>query len=262
MNTAARTEPASSTSPLQLIERTVQNRAKESALDLADPDGDRRLRDLIDTEIERWQDDHRRGVRPYALVAPAELAARAYRNIAKYGPLTPLLDDDDVWEIMINAPAEIFVKRHRGINGYHDEVFEDDEHVVRTLTKILDDSSMSHRKLDPTEGLQDAQLDNGARLHIVHGDLARGGHLMVNIRKFTGVTFTSLDQLVRHEMLTATAARFLAACVRARSSIIFAGAPGSGKTTLLSCCAAELDPELRVVIAEEVFEADVPLANV
>jgi pilus assembly protein CpaF len=41
-----------------------------------------------------------------------------------------------------------------------------------------------------------------------------------------------------------------------------AGAPGSGKTTLLSCCAAELDPSLRVVVAEEVFEADVPLPNV
>ena len=57
-------------------------------------------------------------------------------------------------------------------------------------------------------------------------------------------------------------ARFLAACVRADLSIVFAGAPGSGKTTLLSCCAAELDPAKRVVIAEEVFEADVPLANV
>ena len=44
--------------------------------------------------------------------------------------------------------------------------------------------------------------------------------------------------------------------------MIFAGAPGAGKTTMLSCCTAELDPSLRVVIAEEVFEADVPLANV
>ncbi|MGH9112162.1 MAG: ATPase, T2SS/T4P/T4SS family, partial [Acidimicrobiales bacterium] len=35
-----------------------------------------------------------------------------------------------------------------------------------------------------------------------------------------------------------------------------------GKTTLLSCTAAELDPALRVVIAEEVFEADVPVPNV
>jgi pilus assembly protein CpaF len=50
--------------------------------------------------------------------------------------------------------------------------------------------------------------------------------------------------------------------VRNRQTIIVAGAPGSGKTTLLSCCAAELDPALRVVVAEEVFEADVPLPNV
>ena len=63
-------------------------------------------------------------------------------------------------------------------------------------------------------------------------------------------------------MLEVAVARFLAACVRARASIVVAGAPGSGKTTLLSCCCAELDPSLRVVVAEEVFEADVPIANV
>ena len=38
--------------------------------------------------------------------------------------------------------------------------------------------------------------------------------------------------------------------------------PGSGKTTMLNCCAAELDPTLRVVITEEVFEADVLVPNV
>jgi pilus assembly protein CpaF len=43
---------------------------------------------------------------------------------------------------------------------------------------------------------------------------------------------------------------------------VFAGHPGAGKTTLLSCTAAELDPALRVVVAEEVFEADIPLPNV
>ena len=121
---------------------------------------------------------------------------RVYRNLVRYGPLTPLLEDDDVWEIMINAPDAIFVKRHRGVSGYHDEAFQDDEHILRTLTKILDDASSSHRKLDPSEGLQDAQLDNGARLHIVHRDVGHGGHTMVNIRKFTGVAFRSLDELV------------------------------------------------------------------
>src|SRR2546423_3860256 len=167
-----------------------------------------------------------------------------------------------MWEIMINGPDSVFVKRHSGPSGYHDEVFHDDDHVVRTLTKILDDAAASHRKLDPAEGLQDAQLDTGARLHIVHGDVARDGHVLVNIRKFTGVAYKSLDQLVDRGMFDRHVAEFLRACVRAGLSMVFSGAPGAGKTTLLSCCAAELDPSLRVVVAEEVFESDVPLPNV
>src|SRR5919107_294485 len=195
-------------------------------------------------------------------LSPLAEIERALRNLARHGPLVPLLDDDDVWEVMVNAPDSIFVKRHRGPSGYHDEVFHDDDHVVRTLTKLLDDSSRSHRKLDAAEGLQDAQLDDGSRLHIVHRDVGRDGHLIVNIRKFTGVPFRTLDDLVAREMLDRPAADFLKACVRGRLSMVFAGAPGSGKTTMLSCCAAELDPTLRVVVAEEVFEADIPLPNV
>ena len=82
------------------------------------------------------------------------------------------------------------------------------------------------------------------------------------VAALTGVSVTSLDELVEREMLGDEVATFLRACVRAKSTIVFAGAPGSGKTTMLSCCAAELDPSLRVVIAEEVFEADIPLSNV
>jgi pilus assembly protein CpaF len=247
--------------PLEQIERAVQERAKDISLEMAGPGKDK-LRALIADEVARWSLDHRRGLRPYDLADPDLVAERAYRNLAGYGPLEPLLDDDDVWEVMVNGPDAIFVKRHRGRSGYHDEVFHDDEHVIRILTKILDDASGSHRKLDPSEGLQDAQLENGARVHIVHGDVSRGGHIMLNVRKFTGVAFRRLDELVEREMLTAAAASFLAECVRARQTIVIAGAPGSGKTTLLSCCAAELDPALRVVVAEEVFEADVPLPNV
>lgn len=249
-------------SPLAEIEARVQARAKDEALDLAAAASAETLGRLVEHEVAAWNDDHRRGLRAYALGDPPLVAERALRNLTGYGPLGPLLGDDDVWEIMVNAPDAIFVKRHRGQSGYHDEVFHDDAHVVRTLTKVLDDSSTAHRKLDPSEGLQDAQLDNGARLHIVHGDVARGGHVMVNIRKFTGVAFRSLDELVERRMLSQDAARFLLACVRARQTIVFAGAPGAGKTTMLNCCAAELDPSLRVVVAEEVFEADIPLPNV
>ena len=250
------------TTPLAEIERRVQDRAHDRAVDPAAPDAEEMLQRFVADEIRRWNDDHERGRRADPLPQPDVLAERALRNLTGYGPLAPLLDDDDVWEIMVNAPDTIFVRRHRGPSGYHDEVFHDDAHVVRTLTKILDDASDAHRTLDPSVGLQDAQLPDGARLHIVHGDVARGGHVMVNIRKFTGVAIRSLDELVSRDTLTDEAAAFLRAMVRSRASVVMAGVPGSGKTTLLSCCAAELDPSLRVVVAEEVFEADIPLPNV
>ena len=249
-------------SPLATIEELVQDRAKAAGLDVSTAIGGSRLRLLVDEEIRSWRIAHQRGVRDEDISDPSGLAERALRNLTGYGPLANLLLDDDVYEIMVNGPSSIFVKRHSGMNGYYDEVFHDDDHVTRTITKILDDSTRSHRKLDPSEGLQDAQLDSGARMHIVHGDIGRDGHLLVNIRKFTGVSVTSLDELVEREMLGPAVAAFLRACIRSRTTIVFAGAPGAGKTTMLSCCAAELDPALRVVIAEEVFEADVPLANV
>ncbi len=248
--------------PLQEIERVVQERAKNASLDLSGAGAAEMLSDLVTEEIRAWNDDYLHGRRPYPIDDLATVSERAMRNLTGYGPLAPLLADDDVWEIMVNAPDAVFVKRHRGPSGYHHEVFHDDEHVFRTLTKILDDASSAHRKLDPSEGLQDAQLDDGARIHIVHGDVARGGHLMVNIRKFTGVTFRTLEELVEVGTLTGAAARFIRSCVSARQTIVFAGAPGSGKTTMLNCCAAELDPSLRVVVAEEVFESDIPLPNV
>ena len=89
--------------PLEQIERAVQERAKDISLEMAGPGKDK-LRALIADEVARWSLDHRRGLRPYDLADPDLVAERAYRNLAGYGPLEPLLDDEDVWEVMVNAP--------------------------------------------------------------------------------------------------------------------------------------------------------------
>ncbi len=253
---------AEDVSPLIEIERMTLEVANDRNISVGEDRGQDTLRSIATELVEQWRADYRRGIRSIDLTEPDLIIDRAMRNLTGYGPLESLIDDDDVWEIMLNAPDQIFVKRHLGQNGYHHESFHDDDHVLRTMTRIVDRSSGAHRALDPTAGLQDAQLDDGARLHIVHGDIARGGHMMVNIRKFTGMAFRSLDELVSSQTVTTEAADLLRACVGANLSMVFAGVPGAGKTTLLSCCAAELDPTLRVVIAEEVFEADVPLPNV
>ena len=249
-------------SPLREIELAVQERAKSLALDMALPGSHQRLRELLAEEVASWKSGFVSGLRDVDIADPEGAVEKALRNLTGYGPLEPLLEDPDVWEIMINGPDSIFTKRHSRVGGYHSEVFHDDDHVSRVLTKILDESSRSHRKLDPAEGLQDAQLDSGARIHIVHSDVGRDGHMLVNIRKFSGVAHRSVSELIAMDMLDQPTARFLVACVRSGLSFVISGAPGSGKTTMLGCLAAELDPALRVVVAEEVFETDIPLPNV
>ncbi len=231
---------------------------------MSDGRAERRLRALIAEALADWSADHQRGLPALRPHRPAGVADRVFRNLAGYGPLEPLLADPDVWEIMVNGPTDLFVKRHNGTSGYHDEVFHDDDHVVRTLTKILDDASGSHRKLDPAEGLQDAQLPDGARLHIVHGDAEPRRtrdrqHPQVHGRPVHVARPTSSTGAACPSTRRPLPRRAASGPGRRSCSPV---APGSGKTTLLSCCAAELDPSLRVVVAEEVFEVDIALPNV
>ena len=97
-------------SPLREIERRVQARAKDISLDMGGGDGGAKLRALIDDEVAAWSADYRRGLRDFDLADPELVADRAYRNLAGYGPLEPLLADDDVWEIMVNAPEGTFAE--------------------------------------------------------------------------------------------------------------------------------------------------------
>ena len=180
-----------SVSPLVEIEQGALEIANERNIGLEQDTADDQLRAIVTELVEQWRADYLRGIRLVDLGEPQLIIERAMSNLVGYGPLAALLDDDDVWEIMLNAPDQIFVKRHRGPSGYHHESFHDDAHVLRTVTRILDQSSGAHRALDPTAGLQDAQLETGARLHIVHGDIARGGHMIVNIRKFIGMSLKS-----------------------------------------------------------------------
>jgi pilus assembly protein CpaF len=242
--------------PLLALERHVQDRCR--GLDVDTSAGSAKLDQIILDEAMSALG------RPTASSSDhlAYLVDRCRRDLVGLGPLDPLLADPDVWEIMINGVDQIHVRRHIGRSGLHDEVFHDADHLTRTIARLIDRSSASHRKLEPSEGLQDARLCNGDRLHIVHGDIAEGGTLIVNIRRFTGLPHRRLDALVANGTLTLAAASLLSLAARIPVSVLFSGPPGSGKTTLLGCTAAEIAPGTRVVVAEEVFELDLDLDNV
>lgn len=89
--------------PLLSIERQVLERARELDLPAGEEAGP--IRAMVVQAVETWADDHKRGVRSVGVPDPDALVDRAVRNLTGYGPLAPLLQDDDVWEVMINAPT-------------------------------------------------------------------------------------------------------------------------------------------------------------
>jgi hypothetical protein len=82
--------------PLAEIEESVQRQAMSIAVDMATTEGRDALRRLIDGAIESWQLEAARFGRRRPLVDPDAIARRAWCNLAQYGPLTALLDDQDV----------------------------------------------------------------------------------------------------------------------------------------------------------------------
>ncbi len=57
------------------------------------------MRSLLDDEIRRWSVDAKRGIRSYDLADPDGVTEKAWRNLAGYAPLEPLLADPDVWAV-------------------------------------------------------------------------------------------------------------------------------------------------------------------
>ncbi|WP_051217826.1 CpaF family protein [Nocardioides insulae] len=178
---------------------------------------------------------------PEAVVG--ELVAR----VSGFGPLQPFLDDPTVEEIWVNDPSRVFVAR----NGRHEltNLVLTAEQVDELVERMLKSSG---RRVDRSQPFVDAMLPAGHRLHVVLDGITRG-FSAINIRKFV-VRAARLVDLVELGSMTAQAAAFLEASVRAGLNIMVSGGTQCGKTTMLNCLAAAIPGGDRVISAEEVFE--------
>ena len=86
-----------------------------------------------------------------------------------YGPLEPLLRDDDVTEVMVNAYDRIFVERDGRIER-SEATFVDDAHVMRIIDKIV---SQIGRRVDEASPMVDARLPDGSRVNAIIPPLSR-----------------------------------------------------------------------------------------
>lgn len=165
-----------------------------------------------------------------------------------YGPITQLIDDSTVTEIMVNGPEDVFVERMGKIYKV-DNSFRDDNHILHTIDKII---TPLGRRVDESSPMVDARLPDGSRVNVILPPLAVKGPTLT-IRKFATDPYT-LEDLISFGTINQDVAKFLRSCVRGRINIVVAGGTGSGKTTLLNVISSFIPEEERIVTIEDAAE--------
>lgn len=183
-----------------------------------------------------------------------ELINQIYNSIKKLGVLQPLLDDKGITEIMINGPSDIFIERD-GRLMRAEETFADKTELEDIVQRIV---SRVNREVTAASPICDARLEDGSRINIVLDPIALNGPI-VTIRKFPEKVINFQD-LISWGAISAEAAEFLEACVRAKYNIFVSGGTGSGKTTFLNALSNFIPKDERIITIED--SAELQIQNV
>ncbi len=177
-----------------------------------------------------------------------EIVRQLTDDILGYGPIEPLLRDESVTEIMVNAPDKVYVERNGKLERT-DVRFVDESHVMRIIDKIV---SQVGRRVDEASPMVDARLPDGSRVNAIIPPLALRGPT-VTIRKFSRDPYT-INDLITFGTVTARSAQFIAACVKGKLNILISGGTGTGKTTTLNAMSAFIPANERIVTIEDAAE--------
>ncbi|BDU30859.1 hypothetical protein TUMSATVNIG1_14680 [Vibrio nigripulchritudo] len=132
-----------------------------------------------------------------------ELVKALLAELKGLGPLQTLLDNDDISDIMINGPHDIFIEIGGKVQKSPIEFVN--EKQLNTIAKRI--ASNVGRRIDESKPLCDARLEDGSRVNIVIPPLAIDG-TSISIRKFKQHKI-KLENLVEFGALSIEMAKLL-----------------------------------------------------
>ena len=147
---------------------------------------------------------------------------KMYRGLG--GLLDSILADEDITEVMINGPDNIFVER-KGRLTRVDKHFKDEQELRRVIDLIV---GKAHREVSEANPIVDTRLEDGSRVNVVLSPIA-------------------LSEV----------AQFLQKLVKARYNIFIAGGTGSGKTTFLNALSSYIPHDERIITIEDSAELQI-----
>lgn len=170
-------------------------------------------------------------------------------EINGYGPITELLEDKNITEIMVNGPDDIYVEIEGKVVKDTSVSFINNEHIIRIIQRMIQPLG---RTIDISNPMVDSRLKDGSRINAIIPPLSLNGPVLT-IRKFKD-NLSSIEDLIRNGTLTPYMARFLEASVKAKLNILICGGTGSGKTTILNVLSSFIDSDERIITIEDAAE--------
>ena len=170
-------------------------------------------------------------------------------EINGFGPLTELLDDKSITEIMVNGPQDIYIELDGKLIKDDSISFINNDHIIRTIQRLIQPIG---RTIDTSNPMVDARLSDGSRLNAVIPPLSLKGPVLT-IRKFKE-ELANIDDFLRGGTLTPDMGVFLESCVKAKLNMIICGGTGSGKTTLLNVLSSFIGNDERIITIEDAAE--------
>lgn len=180
-----------------------------------------------------------------------DIGERVFSSIRGLGLLDTIIKDEQITEVMINGPKEIFIEKSGKLYRL-DQCFESERQLEDIIQKIV---GQAGREVNQANPIVDTRLPNGSRVNVVLPPISMKG-ATVTIRKFSKTPMT-VEQLLRYESITPEVAHVLELLVKAKYNIFISGGTGSGKTTFLNALSNFIPKDERVITIEDSAELQI-----
>lgn len=205
----------------------------------------------IEIQVQRIAEGYfERQTHYYTKADREEIIRQVMDEVIGYGPITPLLKDETVSEVMVNGPDQVYVER-RGKLELTRVVFRDNDHLYNIIERII---APLGRRIDESVPMVDARLPDGSRVNAIIPPLSLNGGILT-VRKFSS-QLLKIEDLIRNGTLSLQMAKFLEACVKGRLNIVVSGGTGAGKTSTLNIISSFIPADERIITIEDSAELD------
>lgn len=204
---------------------------------------DEEVQELVAREISRCPE-----VKNLSIQKRVVMEQHVYHSLRRLDILQNLIEDEDVTEILVNGPENIFYEKDGQLLRYPYQ-FSSEERLQDVIQQIV---GKHNRVVNLRSPIVDTRLEDGSRVNVVLKPIAIDGSA-ISIRKFSK-NVLDMNALIQSNTISKEAADLLKLLVSCRYNLFISGGTSSGKTTFLNALSSYISKDERIITIEDSAE--------